>query len=154
MAAGADIVVGCRNVPGATVQRRQGWPRRWLGRGYRRLARFWLGLRVADVTCGFKAFRREVGQALFARSAAPRWGFDAEILYLAQRAGADVRAMPVRWYAGEGSAVRLRRDVGGAFRELVAARWRHRASRLAVPTATSAPPAAVASVPAGTARER
>ncbi len=147
---GADVVVGCRNVPGAEVQRRQGWPRRWLGRGYRRMARLWLGLRVADVTCGFKAFEREVARDLFARSHAPRWGFDAEILFLAQRAGCAIREMPVRWYDGEVSAVRLRRDVWGALRELAVVRWRHRAGRAAAPAAATPQPSRV---PAGTLRE-
>jgi len=129
--AGAELVVGCRNVPGAIVQRRQGLARRCLGRGYRRMARWWLGLHVADVTCGFKAFRRDVGQTLFAASRASRWGFDAEVLYLAQRAEHSVRELPVQWFDGDVSAVRLRRDVGGALRELAVVRWRHRARHTA-----------------------
>ncbi|MDJ0522331.1 MAG: glycosyltransferase [Planctomycetota bacterium] len=147
---GADVVVGCRNIPGASIERRQRWPRRWLGRVYRRMARFWLGLRVADVTCGFKAFRRDVARELFARAHAPRWGFDAEILFLAERAGCDVRQMPVRWYDGEVSAVRLRRDVWGALRELAGVRWRHRRSRRELPLPTTPQPS---HVPAGTLRE-
>lgn len=149
-AEGADLVVGCRNIAGAHVERRQRWPRRWLGRGYRWLARRWLGLRVPDVTCGFKAFRREAGQSLFAHATAARWGFDAEVLFLAQRAGLDIRSLPVRWYDGEASAVRLRRDVGGALRELLGVRWRHRRGRSALPAPATPQPSRV---PAGTLRD-
>ena len=125
VSAGADVVVGCRNVPGAAVRRRQGRMRRWLGRGYRKLACWILGLDVSDVTCGFKAFRRDVGQMLFDRAACKRWGFDAEILFLAQRGGYDIREMPVQWFHGDVSAVRLGRDVFGALRELFSVRLRH-----------------------------
>jgi len=123
--AGADVVVGCRNVPGARLPKRQGRVRRWLGRGYRWLACRLLGLHVSDVTCGFKAFRREVGQLLFARARCSRWGFDAEILFLAERSAFDIREMPVAWSHGEVSAVRLGRDVFGALGELLGVRLRH-----------------------------
>ncbi len=163
-AEGADIVVGCRNVPGAEVRKRQGLVRRSLGRGYRRLTCWWLGLDVADVTCGFKAFRRDAGRQLFAASRAARWGFDAEILYLAQRAGLEIREMPVRWYDGEVSAVRLGRDVFSALRELATVRWRHRSGRTPLvspsstssPTSTSSPSSTVprpSRVPAGPLRD-
>lgn len=125
MAEGADVVVGCRNVAGAAVMRRQGLLRRTLGRGYRALALRMLGLRVSDVTCGFKAFRREVGQAVFAETGCPGWGIDAEVLFLAQRRGCVVRELPVQWFHGEASAVRMGRDVFGALLELTSVRVRH-----------------------------
>ena len=132
--AGADVAVGCRNVDGAAVARPQGMLRRSLGRVYRRLSCWWLGLRVPDVTCGFKAFRGDLGRAVFAESHCDRWGFDAEVLYLAQRRGADLRAFPVQWFHGEGTAVRLSRDVFGALWELGTVRWRSRpAPAAAVP---------------------
>ena len=125
LAAGTDVVVGCRNVPGANIARPQRPARRWLGKGYLRLARLVLGLRVADVTCGFKGFRREVSQPLFERSTCRRWGIDAELLFLAQRQGLTIREVPVTWVHGQVTAVRLRRDVLGALSELVAVRFRH-----------------------------
>ena len=148
---GADVVIGCRNVPGAVIRRGQRAPRRWLGRGYRKLACWWLGLRVSDVTCGFKAFRGDVARRLFARARAARWGFDAEILHLARREHCEIREMPVQWYDGEASSVRLGRDVWGSLVELVAARWRHRGAR--APGIVAAPPTAPR-LPAGSAQER
>jgi glycosyltransferase involved in cell wall biosynthesis len=145
--AGADVVIGCRNVPGAVILRPQGVLRRWLGRAYRRLACAWLGLGVSDVTCGFKAFRAEVARGLFARARCARWGFDAEILYLARRAGLEVGEIPVRWRDGEASAVRLGRDVLRSLRELAAVRWRHRHADAGAPVASPA------GVPAGTVQE-
>lgn len=121
---GADVAVGCRNVPGAVVERPQGRGRRWLGRGYLALARFVLGLGVPDVTCGFKGFRIDAARTLFARSRCNRFGFDAEVLALAERGGYRVETFPVTWVDGDRSTVRLRRDVLGALAELVATRVR------------------------------
>lgn len=57
-AAGADLVLGSRWVPGGGVVN---WPRhrRLISRGGTLYARIMLGLPVHDVTGGFRAFRRE-----------------------------------------------------------------------------------------------
>ncbi len=121
---GADVAIGCRHVPGAEVVRAQRATRRFMGRVYLAAARTLLGLRVPDVTCGFKGFRRDVARRLFGASRARRWGIDAEVLYLAQRSGCRIDPFPVRWFDGSTSAVRLGRDVWGAWRELWGCRWR------------------------------
>jgi hypothetical protein len=106
------------------VERPQGRLRRALGRGYLALARRLLDLSVSDVTCGFKGFRRKVALQLFRRSRCRRWGFDAEVLHLAERAGYVVREVPVTWRDGEGSAVRLPRDAWDSLRDLLSVRRR------------------------------
>jgi len=148
---GADVVVGCRNVAGARIAHSQGRLRRWMGRGYRRLACALLGLEVADVTCGFKAFRAPVGKALFGATRCNGWGCDAEVLLLAQQSGHTIVELPVVWSHGEVSAVRVHRDVFGSLRELVGARLRHGPARRNA-AGEPAPPvpgdaAAVGSVP-------
>ncbi len=120
----ADVVIGCRNVPGAAIRRPQGFARRFLGRCYLRGTRWILGLKAADITCGFKGFRRDVGQALFAQARADGWGIDAEVLLLAERAGQRIAEIPVQWFDGDASAVRVHRDVFRTFGELSALRWR------------------------------
>ncbi len=122
---GADLAIGSRALPGALVVRRQGWLRRTLGRGYRRLAVRRLGLAVSDVTCGFKALRRDRVGALVAATGSHRWGMDAELLYLARAAGLRIDEFPVTWRDGRGSRVRLVRDVLGSLRELHAVPRRH-----------------------------
>lgn len=121
---GADIAVGCRNLPGSVMERPQGLVRRVLGRGYLWAARTLLRLRVPDVTCGFKVFRRARVQSLFAETRCDRWGLDAELLYLTAQAGLSHAAVPVVWRDGRRSSVRLGRDVFGAARELLGVRLR------------------------------
>ncbi len=145
--AGADLAAGCRNVPGARIARPQGFWRRNLGRGYLRFARLTLGLRAPDVTCGFKAFDRVRVGPLLLQTRSRRWGLDAELLYLARRAGLRVTPVPVTWQDGSQSTVRLGRDVGGAFQELMATRIRGWTGAYDVARVPRAPGAVVAADP-------
>jgi glycosyltransferase involved in cell wall biosynthesis len=129
LADGVDVVVGSRNLRESAVVRPQRWPRRGLGRAYLLLARRWLGLRVSDVTCGFKAFRRDTGRRLYAGTRAARWGIDAEVLARAEAEGLVVREVPVRWSDGGSSAVRVARDVAGSLVELLRTRAPRRSGR-------------------------
>ena len=123
---GADVAVGCRTIPGASIDGPQPIRRRWLGRMYLKFSRWFLGLSPRDVTCGFKGFAASAAVDLFARTRTNRWGIDAELLYLARRLGLDVREVPVRWVDGGSSRVRLLRDVPASFVSLCLTRWRHR----------------------------
>lgn len=127
--AGADVAVGCRTIPGASIDGPQPMRRRWLGRMYLKFGRWFLGIGPRDVTCGFKGFEADVARDLFARTRANRWGIDAEVLYLARRLGLAVREVPVRWIDGGSSRVRLWRDVPASFASLFLTRWRHRRVR-------------------------
>ncbi|MBI3451119.1 MAG: glycosyltransferase [Acidobacteria bacterium] len=128
-AAGADVVVATRRAPGATTIPPQGPLRRIGGKVFTRLACGALGLpkSTTDVTCGFKMFRGDVARALFLRQKLDGWGFDAEILFLAHRAGLKVLELPIRWSNRADSRVRLWRDAFRTAAELLAVR-RHAAS--------------------------
>jgi dolichyl-phosphate beta-glucosyltransferase len=114
----AEIAVGSRKMTGSEITLRQPGLREWLGRGFTLLVRT-LMADVSDATCGFKAFRGDVGRELFSRSRIDRWSFDAEILYLARRAGYRIKELPVVWRHDERSKVDLRRDVISSFVGLV-----------------------------------
>lgn len=117
--AGADIAVGSRLVPGAEVERRRFFHRRWLGRTFALLARVLLHLQVCDTQCGFKMFRRNVAQHLFQLCREPGYLFDLEILVRAQELGYQLAELPVRWADIPGSKVRLVRDGWKMFRGLL-----------------------------------
>jgi glycosyltransferase involved in cell wall biosynthesis len=51
--------------------------------------------RFRDTQCGFKAFRREKCRIIFEQQRVVRFGFDPEILFLAQRHGLRVAEVPV-----------------------------------------------------------
>ncbi|HZE88425.1 MAG TPA: glycosyltransferase [Verrucomicrobiae bacterium] len=123
-AAGADVVVATRRAPGAATIPPQGPLRRIGGKIFTRLACAALSLpkTTTDVTCGFKMFRGAVARALFLRQKLDGWGFDAEILYLAHRAGLKIAELPIRWSNRADSRVRVWRDAFRTAAELVAVR--------------------------------
>ncbi|MBA5868040.1 MAG: glycosyltransferase [Nitrospira sp. CR1.3] len=65
---------------------------------------------ISDTQCGFKLFRRAVAEDLFEVSTIDGYGFDLELLYVAQRRGYRIAEIPVNWADQPGSKVRVLRD--------------------------------------------
>jgi glycosyltransferase involved in cell wall biosynthesis len=104
---GADVAIGSRSAPGAVVTGRSP-ARTMLHRGFGVHARRVVGISASDPQCGFKGFRNEAAKLLFAMSRLNGFGFDVEILLLADKLGYRIVEIPVRWHAVEGSHVRAR----------------------------------------------
>lgn len=113
LAAGYDFAIGSRKTRGSEIAVHQTWLRESLGKVFTWLVRQTLA-DVSDVTCGFKAFRREVGKRLFERVRIDDWSFDAEVLLIARRQGFRLQEIPVHWEDRQGSKVRVLRDGLGA----------------------------------------
>jgi dolichol-phosphate mannosyltransferase len=95
VAQGADLVIGSRNVPGGGVE---GWGpgRHVLSKGGSLYSRAILGLRVHDLTSGFKMFRREVLGALDLDAVQSEgYSFQIELTYRAVRRGFRVAEVPI-----------------------------------------------------------
>jgi len=90
---GADLVAGRRNL--AEYAAAEG-PLRLLAGGLVQLTRRVLVMSaIRDTQCGFKVFRRDLAQAVFARTRIRSFAFDIEVLFLAKRLGARIIEMPV-----------------------------------------------------------
>jgi len=111
-----DMVIGSRKVKGAQIVERQRMLREWLGARFTDLSNLWLGLNISDFTCGFKLFKADVAKKLFKFSKIKRWGYDAEIIYLAFKKGYKVKEVPVIWKNDERTKVFLIKDI---FRSLL-----------------------------------
>jgi dolichyl-phosphate beta-glucosyltransferase len=125
---GADAAIGSRKSARAQIEVHQPWLRETLGKGYTWLVRR-LAADVSDATCGFKAYRGDIGRDLYARMRAFDWSFDAEMLFVCRRLGLRVVEVPVRWRDQAGTKVDLRRDVLLALKGLAQIRvnaWRGR----------------------------
>jgi dolichol-phosphate mannosyltransferase len=95
VAAGADLALGSRYVPGGGV-RNWGLLRRVISEGGSTYARLVLGLHVRDLTGGFKCFRREVLEAIHFDGVRSRgYAFQVELTYRAVRAGFRVVEVPI-----------------------------------------------------------
>jgi len=92
---GADLALGSRYVPGGGV-REWGLLRRFVSEGGSTYARWVLGLRVRDLTGGFKCFRREVLEAIrFDGVRSQGYAFQVELTYRAVQAGFKVVEVPI-----------------------------------------------------------
>jgi dolichyl-phosphate beta-glucosyltransferase len=81
------------------------------------------GLRgITDTQCGFKLFRQPVAADLFGVSSIDGYGFDLELLYVAQQRGYRIAEIPVNWSHQPGSKFRIVRDGIAMLRELAVIR--------------------------------
>jgi len=93
--AGADVVVGSRNVPGGKIV---GWgPLRYLiSKGGSAFSRLALGLRVRDVTTGFKAYtRRALELIAIDEIASNGYAFQVETTYRAHCQDLHIVELPI-----------------------------------------------------------
>jgi dolichol-phosphate mannosyltransferase len=92
---GADLALGSRYVPGGGVSD-WGLLRRFISEGGSTYARMVLGLKVRDLTGGFKCFRREVLEAIdFEGVRSQGYAFQVELTYRATQRGFKVVEVPI-----------------------------------------------------------
>jgi len=107
-AKGYDVVIGSRHLKGAHIQVHQPRFREIMGEMGNWLIRLVLGLwGYWDTQCGFKMLTAQAAEELASRMVVDRFGFDFELIALAQRAGFATKQMPVRWVNGAESSVTL-----------------------------------------------
>ncbi|HTR73294.1 MAG TPA: polyprenol monophosphomannose synthase [Solirubrobacteraceae bacterium] len=92
---GADLALGSRYVPGGGVTD-WGLLRRFISEGGSTYARLMLGLRVRDLTGGFKCFKREVLETIHFDSVRSQgYAFQVELTYRTVQAGFKVVEVPI-----------------------------------------------------------
>src|SRR5207253_83768 len=94
----AGVVIGSRRVRGALLGERQPLYREAAGRFFSLLVRLLTLKGLLDTQCGFKMFTSEAAEGIFKRQTIFGFGFDVEILFIAQKLGYRVFEMPVSWY--------------------------------------------------------
>lgn len=122
---GADLAIGSRWQRPGMQTRRQPWYRQITGRIFNGLNRLFLGLRLKDTQCGFKAFTREAALAIFSHAQVDRWGWDPEALFLANRLGLKVAEIPVEWAHDDRSKINPITDGFSIVFDMVRVRWFH-----------------------------
>ena len=120
---GADMAIGSRWVRSELQTRRQSPARQVMGRAFNLLLRGVLSLDFKDTQCGFKAFRQNAARTVFSQQQIERWGFDAEILFLARQAGLKVVEVPVRWAHDRRTKIHPIVDGACMVGEILSIRW-------------------------------
>lgn len=113
-----EIAIGSRALDRSLIGVHQPGYRESMGRIFNAVMRAATGLHISDTQCGFKLFRGDVAEEVFSRQMLERFGFDAEVLYIAARRGYKIAEIPVRWNHVEGSKVGMLTGLH-AFRELL-----------------------------------
>ena len=127
----ADLVLGSRYARGGSIAN-WGRLRRFISAGGSHYARRLLGVRVHDLTGGFKCFRREVLETLDLDAITSRgYAFQIETTYRALRAGFRVIEVPIAFVDRErGSSKMSRRIMLEAIWKVPALRLRALTGRL------------------------
>ena len=114
----ADVVLGSRWVPGGRVVN---WPRsrEVLSRGGNAYTRLVLGLPLRDATGGYRAYRREVLDALpLGEVCSQGYCFQVDLAWQAWRAGNRIVEVPITFVERERGESKMSRDI------VVEALWR------------------------------
>ncbi len=107
----ADLVIGSRYVPGGGVGD-WGVLRRAISRGGSAYAQLLLGVRVHDLTGGFKCFRREVLEAIDLDSIQSHgYAFQVELTYRAIRLGFEVAEVPIVFRDRQAGSSKMNRSI-------------------------------------------
>ena len=127
----ADLVLGSRYVPGGGTEN-WGLLRRFISRGGCLYAQVLLGVRVRDLTGGFKCFRREALEAIDLDAVAARgYGFQIETTYRVLRKGLRVREIPIRFVERRAGTSKMTGSiVAEAMWKVPTLRWRALTGRL------------------------
>ncbi len=125
----ADLSVGSRRHPDATVAAHQTLARRRLGDGFAWLARQLLDVDLHDYQCGAKALTREAWESVRAHLYEPGFAWDIELVAVAAALGYRVTEVPVRWEDQPGSTVDPVQGVVQLGRGLLVSRHRARLLR-------------------------
>jgi dolichol-phosphate mannosyltransferase len=108
---GADLALGSRYVPGGGV-RNWGLIRRLVSAGGSLYARVLLGVKVRDLTGGFKCYRRGVLEAIDLGAVESKgYAFQIETTYRALRAGFEVVEVPITFADREVGGSKMSRTI-------------------------------------------
>ncbi|GAA1902319.1 polyprenol monophosphomannose synthase [Arthrobacter gandavensis] len=106
-AAGADLVIGSRWVPGGSVVN---WPlrRKLLSRAGSTYSRLMLGIPVRDITAGYRAFKRSTLEKLdLSAVESVGYGFQVDMTFRVARLGLKITEVPITFVEREFGASKM-----------------------------------------------
>ena len=120
---GFDVVIGSRDVEGASIEPSQPLPRRLLGEIFNLVVQVMVGLwGIWDTQCGFKGFTARSVEMVFPKCLINRFAFDPEVLILAKKRGFKIKEIPIVWKNDTRSSVKFTWMVKMLF-EVMQIRW-------------------------------
>lgn len=118
---GYDVAIASREIEGAHRYDEPAY-RHLMGRIFNLIVRLLAVHSIQDTQAGFKCFRRDAAHQLFPLQTISGWGFDVEILFIAQRRGMQIVEVPINWYYADRSQVKPIQDTYNMLREVLKVR--------------------------------
>ncbi len=118
---GYEIAIGSREVKGAKRYNEPAY-RHVMGRVFNWLVKLLAVPGFEDTQCGFKCFHHSVIQDLFGNQTIDGFGFDVEVLYIAQKRGYRIIEVPIDWYYQTESKVHPVKDTLRMVRDILLVR--------------------------------
>jgi dolichyl-phosphate beta-glucosyltransferase len=100
-----DVVVGSRAKKESKVQ--AVWLRKFTGFLFNNYVNLLFNIRIDDVLCGFKGFKRKIALDLFKDLKSAGWIFDVELFYKARKKGYSLYELPILWIHKGGSKMKF-----------------------------------------------
>jgi len=98
VATGADVVIGSRYVPGGTLDAGWSWWRRFMSQWANVYSRLILGLRIRDMTAGFKLWKRSALLGInLDEIRSNGYSFQVEMAYLCEKLGYRLIEIPIHF---------------------------------------------------------
>ena len=94
---GAGVAIASRAVRGSRVEISQPIYRVLMGKVFNLIVQVVLLPGIWDTQCGFKLFRADVAQRVFAGLTTDGFGYDPEVLFRARKQGVKIVEVPVVW---------------------------------------------------------
>jgi dolichyl-phosphate beta-glucosyltransferase len=122
---GYDIAIGSRSIKGANITVRQPFYREAMGKVFNFLVQIFVLKGIHDTQCGFKLFCGKCAKSIAEEIKIDRFGFDVEMLYLAQKKNYKIKEVPVTWINSPTSKVNPISDSFKMFLELLSIKKLH-----------------------------
>lgn len=118
-----EVIISSRRTKDSVVLVHQPFFREWLGSVFTWLSSTFLGVKISDFTCGFKCFSEKAAGELFSLQRLHGWGFDSEIMFLAQKKGFLIKEVSVIWSNNSQTRVVLIKDIFLSLMDLIKIRF-------------------------------
>jgi dolichyl-phosphate beta-glucosyltransferase len=118
---GYQVAIGSREGEGAVRYHEPAY-RHLMGRVFNWLVKILTVPGFEDTQCGFKCFHRSVVHDLFSKQTINGFGFDVEVLYIAQKRGYNIIEVPIHWYYQSESKVHPIKDTIRMVRDMLTVR--------------------------------
>ncbi|MGZ5247612.1 MAG: glycosyltransferase [Flavitalea sp.] len=112
----AAITIGDRTLPGSIVSENLTTSRKLASNVLSSLLTIFSITKFRDTQCGLKGFTRNVSEQVFPLLKEDRFGFDIELIHIAQKKGFHIITVPVKVIDQKSSSVRILKDGWNIFK--------------------------------------